>query len=172
MDSRGASLLQGLLALRAAELGELGWTPARILPELERVRDRSGIFFTLETYDRLLASGRVGRGRALLGTLLDIKPILTLDREGHVEPAARVRGTRNVLPRMLALVERAIPSDAQRLKLGVIHVDDADTAAAVAEALRERFGDGHDVFVSPATPVIAAHTGPGTWGSSTRRNDG
>jgi DegV family protein with EDD domain len=164
VDSRGVSLLQGLLALRAAELGELGWTPERIVPELRRVRDRSGILFTLETYDRLLASGRVGRGRALLGTLLDIKPILSLDEEGRVVPAARVRGSRNVLPRMMELLERAIPADAGRLKLGVIHVAAEETAAAVVEALRARFGDGHDVFVSPATPVIAAHTGPGTWG--------
>jgi DegV family protein with EDD domain len=164
VDSRGVSLLQGLLALRAAELGERGWTPERILPELERVRDRSGIFFTLESYDRLLASGRVGRGRALLGTLLDIKPILTLDREGRVEPAARVRGSRNVLPRMMELLEKALPADTARLKFGVIHVDAAETAAAVVEALRQRFGGTHDVLVSPATPVIAAHTGPGTWG--------
>ena len=68
--------------LLAAELAERGWEAERIAPELQRVRAQSGILFTLESYDRLLASGRVGRGRAFLGSLLDIKPILGLDPEG------------------------------------------------------------------------------------------
>jgi DegV family protein with EDD domain len=164
VDSLGASLTQGMLALRAAELAEDGWTPERIVPELARVRRQSGILFTLETYDRLLASGRVGRARALLGTLLDIRPILGIDTEGQVAPLARVRGARNVLPRAMELLEAAIPRGVRRLKLGVIHVAAPEVADEVANELRSRFGADRDLFISPATPVIATHTGPGTWG--------
>ncbi len=164
VDSLGASLTQGMLALRAAELAEDGWTPERIAPELARVRRQSGILFTLETYDRLIASGRVGRARALLGTLLDIRPILGIDAEGQVVPLARVRGARNVLPRAMELLEAAIPAGVRRLKLGVIHVAAPDMAEEVAAELRSRFGADRDLFISPATPVIATHTGPGTWG--------
>jgi DegV family protein with EDD domain len=163
VDSGRASLSQGMLVLRAAELVEQGWTAERIVPELERIRGQSGILFTLDTYDRLLASGRVGRGRALLGTLLDIKPILAIDDQGRVTPAARVRGARNVLPRVLEILEAAIPKDAKRVRFGVIQIAAEETAAEVAEALRARFG-ARDIIISPATPVIATHTGPGTWG--------
>lgn len=165
VDSRAATLTQGLLALRAAELAEQGWTPDRIVPELNRVRDQSGLFFTLDSYDRLLASGRVGRGRALLGTLLDIKPILSLDEGGTVIPAARVRGARNVLARVLDLIEAALPAGARSIRFGVIHVDAEETATSVVAALRTRFGP-RDILVAPATPVIATHTGPGAWGVS------
>jgi DegV family protein with EDD domain len=164
VDSLGASLTQGMLALRAAELAEDGWTPERIAPELARVRRQSGILFTLETYDRLLASGRVGRAKALLGTLLSIRPILGIDTEGQVVPLARVRGARNVLPRAMEILEAAIPTGVRCLKLGVIHVAAPEVADEVAAELRSRFGADRDLFISPATPVIATHTGPGTWG--------
>lgn len=163
VDSRSASLNQGLLALRAAELLEQGWTVEAILPELERVRDQSGLLFTLDRYDRLLASGRVGRGRAMLGTLLDIKPILSLDLEGRVAPVARVRGARNVLPRVLELLGELIPPEARRVRFGVMQVGADEIAQEVAEALRERFA-AREILITPATPVIATHTGPGTWG--------
>ncbi|HET8654143.1 MAG TPA: DegV family protein [Longimicrobiaceae bacterium] len=162
-DSRGVSLCEGMLALRAAELGELGWAPDAIIPELRRIRSQSGILFTLDTYDRLIASGRVGRGRALLGTILSIKPILGLDAEGRVFPAARVRGARNALPRMIELLEERIPRGARRLRFGVIQIDAEEEAAAAVQAVRARFGDP-EVLVSAATPVLATHTGPGTWG--------
>ena len=163
VDSGRASLSQGMLALRAAELVEQGWTAETIVPELLRIRGQSGIFFTLDTYDRLLASGRVGRGRALLGTLLDIKPILAISEDGKVTPTARVRGARNVLPRVLEILEREIPSTARQVRFGVIQVGAEEMAVEVVAALRERFG-ARDVMIAPATPVIATHTGPGTWG--------
>jgi uncharacterized protein len=170
VDSRGATLTQGLLVLRAAELAERGMPPAEIVPELVRIRNQSGILFTVDTFDRLLASGRVSRGRAWLGTLLDIKPILGLDQEGRVEPIARVRGRSAVLPRMLELLAERIPTDASRLRFGVIHVAAEETAHQVAEALRERFGE-REILVAPATAVIATHTGAGTWGIAYQLED-
>ena len=70
VDSRGATLVQGFLALRAAELAEAGWAPSAIVAELHRLRDRSGLLFSVDVFDYLLASGRVSRGRAWLGNLL------------------------------------------------------------------------------------------------------
>ncbi|HET7321306.1 MAG TPA: DegV family protein, partial [Longimicrobiaceae bacterium] len=162
-DSASVSLGEGMLALLAAELGETGWTPEQIVPELRRVRAQSGIFFTLESYERLIASGRVSWARALLGTLLSIRPILALDEKGGVYAAARVRGAKNLLSRMLDLVAEGIPAGASRLRFGVIHIGAEAQAAEAVAALRERFGD-HEIIVSAATPVLAPHTGPGTWG--------
>ncbi|NIP37269.1 MAG: hypothetical protein GWN39_20140, partial [Thermoplasmata archaeon] len=72
----GASLLTGLLALKAAELAEAGESPDDIAREVARIRDQSNILFTVDTFDRLLASGRVSKVRALFGGLLDLKPVL------------------------------------------------------------------------------------------------
>ena len=161
-DSLAASVCQGLLTLKAAELAELGQPPERIIETLTGIRRRSTILFTVETFDRLLASGRVGRGRAWLGGLLDIKPILRLTAAGIVEPASKVRGSKAVLPRMLDMISEAVGS-ARELRFGVVHVDAPERAEEVRTALEERFGP-REVLISPATPVIATHLGRGAWG--------
>ena len=163
VDSRAASVLQGLLAVKAAELGELGWEPARIVAELVRIRDRSGLFLTIDTFERLLASGRIGRGRAWLGSLLDIKPVLDLDATGKLAPVDKVRGRKNVIPRMLEILERRVPKDVKRVRFGIVHVACPGVAEEVSAQIRKRYGN-REVMIVPASPIIATHTGEGAWG--------
>jgi uncharacterized protein len=161
-DSRAISLLQGLLLLKAAELAELGRSATEIATTLGRVRDRSGIFFTVDTFDRLIASGRVSRGRAWLGSLLDIKPILKVDADGRAQPVSKVRGYNSLVPKVLDLLSEEI-GEARITRFGVVHVDAEDVADEIRTALMDRFG-ARDVLVSPATPVIATHIGRRAWG--------
>ncbi len=162
VDSRSISVLQGLLVMKAAELAELGWAPEAIAEELHRIRDQSSIFFTVDTFDRLIASGRVSRGRAWLGSLLDIKPILGIDETGAAIPVSKVRGYDALVPKVLELVAERI-GDAEAFRFGVVHVDAPEVAEAIRTALLDRFGE-RDVLVSPATPVIATHIGRKAWG--------
>jgi DAK2 domain fusion protein YloV len=164
VDSRGATLLQGLLALRAAELGALGLTPPEIAAELARIRENSGLFFTVDVFDNLLASGRVGRGRAILGSLLDIKPILAMDDVGRVTPLARVRGRKQLLPRVMELLEERVPPGSGRVRFGVVHVACEEVLEEIATELRARYGAETEVLTGPASPVLATHVGPGAWG--------
>jgi DAK2 domain fusion protein YloV len=163
IDSLGASLTQGLLVMLACELAELGASPDEIEAEIRRVRAQSGILFTVDVFDNLLKSGRVGRGQVMIAGLLDIKPILWLDPSGTVVPHAKVRGRANVQARMLRAVEEFVPATAVKVRFGVIHVGCADVADRVATELRHRYPEC-DVIISPATPVIATHIGPGAWG--------
>ncbi|HEX2080183.1 MAG TPA: DegV family protein [Longimicrobium sp.] len=162
-DSRGGSVLQGLLALKASELGELGWEPPRILAELERIRRQSGIFVVLDTFERALASGRVGRGQAWLGSLLDIKPILDLDLTGKLVPIDKVRGRRNMVPRMLATLEKKVPKGAKKVRFGIMHVAAPEVLEPLTEEIRRRYGNV-DVMTAPGTPVFGTHTGEGAFG--------
>jgi uncharacterized protein len=163
VDSLGASLLQGHLVLRAAELAELGWSPDRVRSELQRVRKQSSALFTVDVFDNLRRSGRVGRGRAWLAGFLDVKPIMEINTSGMVEPVTRVRGMKNVLPRMLALLHARVPTTIKSVRFGIIHVDAEDIAHEVKAALQKAYGS-RDFIVAPATPVLAAHLGPGAWG--------
>ncbi|MFW6201493.1 MAG: DegV family protein, partial [Gemmatimonadota bacterium] len=163
VDSRGASLLQGLLALRAAELAEAGLDADAIVRRIARIRDRSGILFTVDRLDRLLASGRITRRQARLGALLGIKPILALDREGRVRPAGRAWGRRRLVPKVMDILAAEIPDGAARVRLGVVHVDCEPVAERVRAALEDRFRPD-ELIVAPATPVIATHIGRGAWG--------
>lgn len=163
-DSKGGSLLQGLLALKASELGEMGWAPERILPELERLRKQSGFFIILDTFERALASGRVGRGKAWLGSLLDIKPVLDVDPAGKLAPIDKVRGRKNMMPRMLEILERKVPKGVQTVRFGVMHVAAPEVVEPVTAEIRARYGRDVEVIQSPGTPIIGTHAGEGAWG--------
>lgn len=163
-DTRGGSVLQGLLAMKASELGELGWEPERIVMELKRIRDQSGILVVLDTFERAVASGRVGRGRAWLGSILDIKPILEIDDAGKLAPVAKVRGKPQVLPKVLELLEKRVPRSTKKVRFGIFHVAVPEVLDEVGAELKARYGPDRDLLTAPGTPVIATHAGEGAWG--------
>ena len=161
-DSRGVSVLEGLMVLKAAELAESGMSADEILGELRRVRDQSGIFATVDSFDRLLHSGRVGKGQAWVGGMLGVKPILSLTDEGKVGPVGKVIGRRKVLPAVLGLLEDSIPAGAKKLRFAVVHVGYPEIIEQVSAALRARYGEV-DILSGPAAPIFATHVGLGAW---------
>jgi DegV family protein with EDD domain len=163
-DSKGGSLLQGLLALKASELGEMGWTPERIVAELERIRAQSGFFIVLDTFERALASGRVGRGKAWLGSLLDIKPVLDIDVAGKLVPIDKVRGRKNMMPKMLEVLERKVPRGAKKMRFGIMHIGVQEVLAPVTKEIRARYGKDAEVVTMAGTPIFGTHAGEGAWG--------
>jgi DegV family protein with EDD domain len=171
MDSRSASFGVGLLALRAAELAESGWPAAGIVRELERVRDQSGLILTVDTYENLLRSGRVSRGKAWLAGMLDVRPILSLDRTGRVVPIDRVRGRDQVMGRALELLDQRLTPRPHRVRFGVAHADAPDIAERVRAALVAAYRP-RDCFVSLATGVLGTHAGVGAWAIFYQVEDG
>ncbi|HJP57200.1 MAG TPA: DegV family protein [Gemmatimonadales bacterium] len=171
VDSASASLGAGMLALRAAELAESGWRADDIAAELRRLRSRSGVFITVDRYDNLIRSGRVSRGKAWLGGMLDVRPILSLNAEGRVVPVDRVRGRENVVPRVLSLLERRLTPRPRVVRFGVAHADAPETAERVRTALVAAYRP-RDCFVTLATGVLGTHVGPGAWGVFYQVEDG
>jgi DegV family protein with EDD domain len=164
VDSHGASLLQGLLVLKAVELAELGRRPEEIVREIERVRKQSGLLFTVAHLDRLLASGRVGRGQALVGRMLDLKPILSLGPDGRVASVGRAVGVERARTALLRALRQAIPTSARGVRFGIVHVGVPELAARIEQELRSTYGADTEILTAPATPVIATHIGIGAWG--------
>jgi len=171
VDSRSASLGQGLLALRAAELAEAAYGPEEIVAEVERLRGQSGAFFTVATLDYLVRSGRVSRAKGWLGNLLNMKPIFALDDTGRVSPVDRVRGNDAVLPRVLEILDACIPAKRQRLRMGIVHADAEAMAETIRQALHLRFHPS-EIVVGSITAVIGVHTGPDAWGVFYQLEDG
>jgi hypothetical protein len=164
VDSLGASLLEGMLVLKAAELAELGMAPEEIVAELRRVRTRSGIFFTVDELDRLIASGRVTRGQALVGRALALKPILGLRPDGSVAAFGKALGTQRARAALLRILRQHIPADVQRVRFGIVHVGVPEVVEDLARQLRADYGEHVEILTAPVTPVIATHTGIGTVG--------
>jgi fatty acid kinase/fatty acid kinase fatty acid binding subunit len=163
VDSRSATLGEGLLVIRGVELAAAGWKPDHIVRELLRIRAQSGGFFTVDSLDRLVRSGRLGRGRAWLGTKLNLKPVMALTMEGKIEPVGRLRGRDAARSRMLELLDRALTPRPRALRLGIAHGDIPQFADALRVELVARY-QPMQCLVTPITPVIAAHTGIGAWG--------
>jgi DegV family protein with EDD domain len=171
VDSRSASLGVGLLALRGAELAESGWSAAEIATELERVRGQAGMLLTVDRYDNLLRSGRVSRGKAWIAGMLDVKPILSLDPEGRVVPVDRVRGREQLVPRVLALLEKRLTPRPRVVRFGVVHTEAPEMAERVRTALIAAYRP-RDCFVTLATGVLGTHVGEGAWAIFYQVEDG
>jgi uncharacterized protein len=163
VDSRSVSLGEGLLVIRGVELAAAGSGPETIVRELERVRGQSGGLFTVDSFERLVRSGRLGRGRAWLGTKLNLKPVMALTMEGKIEPVGRVRGRAAARGRILELLDRALSPRPRRLRLGIAHGDIPAFADELRAELVSRY-QPMQCLVMPITPVIAAHAGIGAWG--------
>lgn len=171
VDSRSASLGEGLLVLRGIELAAAGMAPAEIARELVRVRSQSSGYFIVDNLERLIRSGRIGRVAGWLGTRLKVKPIMTLSQDGTVDPVARVRGREAARAKILALLDRVLSRRPAALRLGVVHADIPEFAEALRLELKERYAP-KETLLSPITPVLAAHTGIGAWGVFYQIEDG
>ncbi len=171
VDSRSASLGEGMLVLRGLELAAQGVPPEEIAAELARVRTQSSGFFVVDKLDRLIRSGRVSRLAGWLGTRLNLKPILTLTPEGVVDSAGRVRGREAAKTRVLALLDRVLAARPKSLRLGVVHAGIHQFAETLRQELVRRYAP-KEALISPITPVLAAHTGIGTWGVFYQVEDG
>ncbi|MDE2982086.1 MAG: DegV family EDD domain-containing protein [Gemmatimonadota bacterium] len=163
VDSEAASLLVGLLALKAAELAEAGLPPDDIVAEVRRIRRQSGILFTVRNLDRLIASGRVSQFAGWFGGILDLKPVLGVGPDGKIKAYGKARGSTRARRLLMETVAAEIPPGARKVRFGVVHVAAPEIASRVCEELRERYGDG-ETLVSPITPTISTHLGAGAWG--------
>jgi DegV family protein with EDD domain len=158
VDSGSVSVCLGWLAEIAANLAREGAALADIVERLEAARGRLRILALLETLEFLQRGGRIGRAAALAGTLLSVKPILSVN-DGEVAPVERVRTMNGALRRLVELVVAQGPVE----RLGVIDADSAANAAEVERHLRERYPD-LGVQRGELGPVVGTHGGPGVVG--------
>jgi DegV family protein with EDD domain len=166
LDSRTGCGAQGMLALIAARVASGGASAADALEAARAARATLKIWFAIDTLDYLRKGGRIGAAQALLGSALQIKPILTLDEE--ISPVERVRTRRRALERLVDFAKERKEAGADRWV--VQHIHDPGTARALVEQCREIFGT-EPVFVSEVGPVIGAHVGPGLIGFGGLKSD-
>jgi DegV family protein with EDD domain len=158
-DSRSGCGGQGLMALIAARAAAGGAGLADVLERVARGRDSLKMWFAIDTLEYLRRGGRIGAAQALLGSALQIKPILTLEEE--ITPIERVRTRRRAFERLVEFAHER--RDAGAGAWVVQHIHDPDGARRLVDECRQVFGS-EPVFVSEIGPVIGAHIGPGLLG--------
>lgn len=156
IDSLTCSMGLGALCLTAARRAADGDPLDRIVDEVIGRRDRTRLFGALDTLEFLKKGGRVGNARALLGSMLSIKPVVEV-RDGVVEEAGKVR-TRSKSLKVLVDKVAAQPIDS----LGVLHgqADDLDELLELLNPIKPR----DEIVTGVVGPVIGTHAGPGVIG--------
>jgi fatty acid kinase fatty acid binding subunit len=158
VDSGSVSVCIGWLAELAISLANQGLPPAEIVRQVEEARGRLRVLALLETLTFLQRGGRIGRAQALAGTLLSVKPILSV-RDGEVAPVERVRTMSGAVRRLVELVQAEGPLE----RLGVVHADAPANADDVEDQLHTRYPD-LAVDRGELGPVVGTHGGPGVVG--------
>lgn len=159
IDSKRASYAIGIIVVEVAKLANEGKSLGACLARLDELLDDTNVFFMVDTLDFLQKNGRIGKASALLGTMLKIKPILSLSAEGEVYSHEKARGQKKALNRMIELLKDQYGTSP--IHLGIFHAVNETLAMEMCKRLKEEFDVQSDVITSIGA-VIGAHVGPGT----------
>ncbi len=160
-DSLSVSAGIGLLVQQAVKALDEGKSSAEVLRLLEELRDASTIGFVVDTLEYLQKGGRIGKGSALMGSILNVKPVLAI-ADGEVVPLDKARSKRKALERAMNYVGEKVGEDTP-MAVAVLHLAAREEAEAVLDAVRERF-NCTDAYIAELSPTIGTHGGPGVIG--------
>ncbi len=158
-DSQSLGLGVGLMIATAAEMNLAGESLPAILKRLQQMRRDLRVFILLDTLEYLRRGGRIGNASAWVGSLLHIKPLLTL-REGILHPLDKVRTRRKAMERMLAEVKATVPDRHTPVQLGAMHAGAPDDMAHLLATLRSHFTHIRRALSGEIGPTLGAHAGP------------
>lgn len=161
VDTLAASGGQGLLVWHACQHAEAGEGIDAVRDWVEDNKLRLAHWFTVDDLMFLWRGGRVSKTSAWAGTLLNIKPVLHVDDEGHLIPMEKVRGRKKSLTALLNHMEKTGTQPLADQMVFITHGDCLEEAQWLEQQIRERFGV-RNIVVNCIDPVIGAHSGPGT----------
>ena len=161
VDTNLTAMALGMVVLCAGEAAYEGRPLEEIKEYVQQLVQNVNLLFVVDTLEYLRKGGRIGGASALLGNILNIKPVLSL-KEGRIEPVARVRTKQRALERLLELMDQRVPSR-RPVHVSIIHAQALEEAVALEREVRQRFAC-REVLFSEIGPVLGAHVGPGTVG--------
>ena len=160
VDSLCASLGQGLLVHYAVTMKEQGKSLEEVAAWLEENKLHLCHQFTVDDLFHLHRGGRVSKATAILGTMINIKPVLHVDDEGHLTSVCNVRGRKKALLKLVDNMSEQMEGFQNDI-IFISHGDCLEDAEFVAAQVKERFGI-QNILIDYVSPTIGAHSGPGT----------
>jgi DegV family protein with EDD domain len=161
VDSLSSSMGLGLEVLAAARAAAAGGTVEEAALAAEAMIERVHFLFVVDTLEYLQRGGRIGRAKRLLGTALNIKPILQF-RDGEIESISQERTKRKALAHMMEIAEERLAGK-QMAEAAIVDVAAEEEGNEIAEMVARRFGTPV-IHRSPVSPVVGTHVGPGAIG--------
>ena len=160
VDSFAASLGEGLLAYYIVEMQEAGASKEEILNWLQTNKLRLNHWFTVDDLNHLKRGGRLSATTAFFGTMLNIKPVMWMDRPGHLVPVSKERGRKKSLNAIFEKFEERVEEPDDQY-IFISHGDCLEDATYLADLIKAKYKP-RSVFLNYVGPVIGSHSGPGT----------
>jgi len=163
VDTKTLSAAQGFQIVAAAQAIRRGWPLNKILERIKQVAEQSDIFFTLDTLHYLQKGGRIGRVQAIAGSLLNLKPVITVDKEpGTYVTVAKGRS----MSKSIALIADIVHEKMKQIPawIHVLHSNSPDQAQVLSDLIRARMPNARFTF-GQIVPVLGVHVGPGCVGA-------
>lgn len=159
VDSRGAGMGTGILTLRAADFREAGMNVDEAYQALQEATDNLCEYFTVDDLMFLNRTGRLSGAGAVVGTMLNIKPILRGDEEGYIVTSQKIRGRKKAVETLAKIYAEKVVDPANQ-RVGITHGDCPEEAQALAEKICAA-GKPGELLLCPHEPFTGSHVGPG-----------
>jgi DegV family protein with EDD domain len=163
IDTLTCAMGLGLIVIESARAVVENRSVQEVISIADKMQQSVYTLFVVDTMDYLFKGGRISGGKHLLGTALNIKPILHFDG-GQIKPLTQARSKKKALAQMLDIVDERLAGD-QMLEAMVMDVDAVEEGDKVAEMIHARFNPGR-LGRAGVSPVVGTHVGPGTVGIS------
>lgn len=161
VDSKFISRALYFQVSEAAKLAKEGKSVKEIVNRLSEIRQATKLFVVVDTLENLVKGGRIGKAKAFIGSLLNIKPIATLI-DGELTPVSKARSHAQVVKFLVKQFTEDVKGKTIK-GIGLAHADGKELALKLKEQLVNLF-DSLDIQIIETTPVISTHTGPGAIG--------
>jgi DegV family protein with EDD domain len=167
LDTLQASMGVGMVAIEAATVAAGGASAEEVAGAARDAISRCQCFLFLDTLEYLEKGGRIGKARALLGTLLRVKPLITL-KDGEVQPLGKERTRQKAIDRLVRMAREFSPLD----RMAVLYSTSRGDAEAIADSLADLMADGPAPMVVQFGPVLGTYVGPNSLGIQLLRSSG
>jgi DegV family protein with EDD domain len=161
VDSETTAMALGFQVLAAARAAADGKSFEEVVELAHRAKKHTGVMFVVDTLEFLHRGGRIGGAARLFGTALNLKPLLEI-RNGQVDTVEKIRTKTKAFARLLELFEERV-GDRKPVRLAALHAQAEDDARYLMEEA-SRLCSPVESFITPVSPVVGNHAGPGTAG--------
>lgn len=161
IDSKSISMGIGILVREAADFIKKGMSLSSVAEKVHEIRENLSVIFVVKTLEYLQRGGRIGYVSATMGSILDLKPVISVNDEGKYVTLAKVRGRKKSLEKLIEIVKEA--AEKNIIKLVVMHGDAKEEAKYIFDELKN-ISRIKSISFGEVGPVIGVHTGPGVVG--------
>lgn len=161
-DTYSLSVGSGMLVEEAAKMAMDGKSVDEIINRLDEMKANSHVYFSVDSLDYLYKGGRISSTKAAVGTLLNIKPILTIE-DGLVKQKSQVRGSKKLIPSLIQMQIDDIGNDFSNIDIYVGHNDDSELTDTFVQKIKEKLNP-RNIYMVQIGACVASHSGPDIMG--------